>query len=80
MIERKWKNERKRSKNFMCHWEFLFLGDDMEVADDGVKPSNELFTYHFRTNNDSTILKAASLSSCLRTKAHTSITPNKGQS
>ena len=23
----------------MCHWEFLSLGDEMEVADDGAKPS-----------------------------------------
>ena len=33
MNERKWEKKRKGSKN-MCHWEFLFLGDDMEVADD----------------------------------------------
>ena len=52
----------------MCDWVFLFLGDDTEVADGGVNPSNELGSYFRINNNDNTILKAVSYRADLELK------------
>ena len=41
----------KGNRNFSCHWEILSLGDDTEVADDGVEPSHNAIIY-LRTNNE----------------------------